>query len=298
MKNLFTFLMLFVFFAANAQTLEELKAQKADIESKLSPVKGEADKLQGEIDALNGKISTYPGWYKGSFGTIGANLTGRSNWFAAGDNSGAKIATIMGSLNGFANNLADKYFWRNAGSINLGYQKLSGSKDVKQDGSKPTADVFNATSLFGYKITSKLAASALGEFRTSILENSFDPAYLDLGAGVTYTPMKNMIWVFHPLNYNFIFAKDDSKFTPSLGCKIVGDYNSTIYKGIKWRSNLSGFFSYKDATPSLHNGTWTNWLGFNLWKGIGVGIEHGLRTSKQESAKTQSYYVVGMSYSI
>lgn len=181
------------------------------------------------------------------------------------------------------------------------------SESDATDGFKPTADVFNVTSLFGYKINSKLAASALGEFRTSVIEKSFDPAYLDLGAGVTYTPIKNLILVFHPLNYNFIFAKDESKFTPSLGCKIVGDYNTNLYKGVKWRSNVSGFFSYKtpDAgMPALHNGTWTNWFGFNLWKGVGVGAEIGLRFSEQEGVQlasksnTQSYYVVGLSYSL
>ena len=144
---------------------------------------------------------------------------------------------------------------------------------------EPIADVFNVTSLFGYNISSKLAASALGEYRTSIIRKFNDPGYLDLGVGVTYTPMKNMIFVFHPLNYNFVFAEDKTKFSPSLGCKIVGDYNTEISKGINWRTNLAGFFSYKNASPSLHNGTWTNWLGFNLFNGIGVGVEFALRYS-------------------
>ncbi len=303
MKNFFTLLFIFTIGISSAQTLEELKTQKAAIETQLTPIKAETDKLLGEIDALNGKISAFPGWYNGSFGTLGANFIGRSNWFAAGANADAKIANIMGSFNGFANKLADKYFWRNAGSINLGWQRLRATADSK-NGFEPSADVFNVTSLFGYKINSKLAASALGEFRTSVIEKAFNPAYLDLGAGLTYTPIKNLILVFHPINYNFIFAKDAAKFTPSLGCKVVGDYNTNLYKGLKWRSNISGFFSYKDQTPSLHNGTWTNWFGFNLWKGIGVGIEHGLRMSEQEGVQlvsksnTQSYYVVGLSYSL
>ena len=76
------------------------------------------------------------------------------------------------------------------------------------------ADQFNLTSLYGYNITKKFAASALGEYRTSVLSyadtsgvkvSSFNnPGYLDLGVGVTYTPMKNLILVFHPINYNFV----------------------------------------------------------------------------------------------
>jgi hypothetical protein len=305
MKPFFTFLLTILFFGSyQSQTLDELKSQKAVIESKLAPVQSEADKLKAEIDALNGKISNYPGWYKGSFGTLGANFIGRNNWFAAGSELlNANTSNIIGSLNGFVNNLADKYFWRNAGSLNLGWQRQRVNKDDKSD-FKSVADVLNINSLFGYKITSKLAASALGEFRTSVVENALNPGYLDMGVGFTYTPMKNMVWVLHPLNYNFIFSKDEDKFTPSLGCKIVGDYSTNLVKGLKWRSNLSGFLSYKNNEPSLHNGTWTNWLGFNLWKGIGVGLEHGLRISDQESIQiptkpsTQSYYVVGLSYSL
>ena len=159
--------------------------------------------------------------------------------------------------------------------------------------------MLNVTSLFGYNISKKLAASTLGEYRTSVIKNFNNPGYLDLGVGLTYTPMKNMIIVFHPLNYNFIFAENDSKFTPSLGCKIVGDYNTEIVKGINWRTNLTGFYSYKNNTPSLHNGTWTNWLGFNVWKGVGVGLEFALRMSDQEVLdEIQNYYTVGLSYKL
>ena len=55
---------------------------------------------------------------------------------------------------------------------------------------------------------------------------------------------------------------------------------------------------------NIKYGTWTNWFGFKLFKGIGVGIEHGLRISPQEKIllnidnSLQSYYVLGLSYSI
>lgn len=301
MRLLFTMLILSIFTSvSNAQTLDELKKQKADLEAKVAPIQAEADKIKAEIAGINGQISSFPGWYKGAFGTLGANFLGRNQWFAAGDLKDSRATTIMGSFNSFANLIESKYFWRNAGSLNLGWQKLT--KGTEPAASKPkfepVADVFNITSLFGYNLSSKLAASALGEYRTSIIRQFNDPGYLDLGVGVTYTPMKNMVFVFHPLNYNFVFAKNDSKFTPSLGCKIVGDYTTEISKGVNWRTNLTGFLSYKDASPSLHNGTWTNWLGFNLFNGIGVGVEFALRYSEQEVAKTQNYYTVGLSYKL
>lgn len=283
---------------AFSQTLDELKKQKADLEGKAAPIQAQVDAIKSEIDAVNTKISGYPGWYKGAFGTLGANFTGRNQWFSAGNLKDSRATTILGSFNAFANNIADKYFWRNAGSLNLGWQKLKLTPDSDAK-FEPVADVLNITSLFGYNISKKLAASTLGEYRTSVIKNFNNPGYLDLGVGLTYTPMKNMIIVFHPLNYNFIFAKDDSKFTPSLGCKIVGDYNTQIVKGINWRTNLTGFYSYKNNTPSLHNGTWTNWLGFNVWKGVGVGLEFALRMSDQEVLdKIQNYYTVGLSYKL
>lgn len=301
MKNIFTLLiaLLTVSFSAIGQTaLEDLKAQKATLEAKAAPLVKEADAINAEINALNKKIAEFPGWYRGASGILGANFIGRGDWFSAGDLSNSKATNISGSFTGFINRLEDKYFWRNAAGINVGWQKLKLGTEAEDPKFEPVADVLNINSLFGYKITSKLAISALGEYRASIIKNFNDPAYLDLGVGLTYTPINNMVLVFHPLNYNFIFTKHENDFTSSLGCKIVGDYTTKIAKGINWRTNLTGFLSYKSHDPSLHNGTWTNWIGFNVWKGIGVGAEVGLRYSEQEIEKLQNYYTVGLSYNL
>ena len=276
MRNIFTFLfMIMSLVIVSAQSLDELKKQKTELETKAAPVLAQADAIKAEIDAVNAQIATYPGWYKGAFGTLGANFTGRNQWFSAGDLKDSKATTIMGSFNAFANSLQEKYFWRNAGSLNLGWQKLkTGTEPAGEESDfEPVADILNITSLFGYKLSPKLAASALGEYRTSVIKQFNNPGYLDIGVGVTYTPIKNMVFVFHPINYEII-------------------------KGVNWRSNLTGFFSYKKSDPTLHNGTWTNWFGFNLWKGIGVGAEFGLRYSEQEISELQNYYTVGLSYKI
>lgn len=291
-----------------ALTLEELKKQKSEIEAKAAPIQSQADAYKAEIAAIDAKIASLPGWYTGAFGIIGADFLGRDSWFAAGELKDARSSSIKGSFRVFANRIEEKYFWRNAGSLNLGWQKLDKRLSGEEVGKyEPVADQLSITSLYGYNITSKLAASALVDYRTSMLSypdttgnkiSSFNnPGYLDLGVGVTYTPMKNLVLVFHPINYNFIFSKDDSNFTSSLGCKLVADYTTSI-KGINWRSNLTGFLSYKNSDPSLHNGTWTNWLGLTLVKGIGVGIEVGLRLSEQEVNKLQNYYTLGLSYQI
>ncbi len=194
MRNILSLLILLVTFTiVNAQTLDELKAKKANLEAQAAPVVAQADAIKAEIEAVNAKIATFPGWYKGAFGTLGANFAGRNNWYSAGDLSNSRATTIGGSFNAFLNNLQDKYFWRNSGALNLGWQKLAKGTESTTPKFEPVSDVLNITSLFGYKISSKLAASVLGEYRTSVIKNFNNPGYLDLGAGVTYTPMQNMI---------------------------------------------------------------------------------------------------------
>lgn len=310
MKHLISMLIILTGFYAQGQTLDELRRQKADLEAKMAPVKAEADAFAGEIAAIDKQITNFPGWYTGVFGTLGGTLQGRNNWFNAGELLNSRATTLSGTFNAFANKIDDKYFWRNAAGLNLGWQRLKLTKDAEDTKYEPVADILNVTSLFGYNLRTQWALSALGEYRTSVIRQFNDPGYADIGVGATYTPIKNMVIVFHPLNYNLIFSNEETEFTSSLGCKIVGDYMTEIVQGLNWRTNLSGFLSYNNKTPSLHNGTWTNWIGFNIWQGIGVGIEFGLRYSQQENFLMrstdnavgvdafQNYYTVGLSYKL
>lgn len=300
MRILYNVIILFCFcsISLSAQTLEELNAQKAELSGKIG-------ELQGQLGAVQGKIDAMPGWFKGSFGTIGVNLTNFNNWVNTA-NPNSRNTSILASMTGYANNIRDKFFWRNRGAINLGWQKLVENTADAGQTDKPfsqVADNFNISSLYGRRINSKFAISALGEYRTTLLNKFNNPGYLDLGAGATWTPINNMVVVFHPLNYNFIFAKDNAAFTSSMGCKIVADYTAKIAGKLNWRSNLSSFLSYK-SLGDLSNHTWTNGISFTAWKGIGVGIEHAIRLNKQETKalipvnNTQQYYIIGLTYNI
>lgn len=298
MRKLFIVIFSFIAFIAFSQTVEELKVQKAAIEAEIAPIQAQIAPLAAKIADLDAQIAKFPGWYKGSFGTIGVNFTGLNNWIA-NPNPDSKSTTILGSFNAFVNKLDDKYFWRNSGALNLGWQKLDTRKENAPKAKfEPVSDLLNLTSLFGYKLTSKLALSTLGEYRTSVINNFNNPGYFDIGLGGTWTPVNNLVVVFHPLNYNFIFADNNSGYTSSLGCKIVADYNATLYKGVKWHSNLSSFLSYKNSDPSLSNHTFTNGFSFTLVKGIGVGIQHAFRVNRQESADNQQYFILGLSYAL
>lgn len=303
-------LLIFIGFSAKAQTEEELKSSLKEKKAAISKLQGEAKSIQSKIDAL-------PGWRKGAFGTIGGNISGFNNWYAR-NAPNASSANIGITINGFANLIEEDFFWRNSAAINLGWVKFDDKDDATDNPNFETAtDVFNISSLYGKRLNKKWALSALGEYRTTILDNFNDPGYLDLGAGLTWTPTSRLVVVMHPGNYNFVFSNGDTVFESSLGAKIVGDYTAK-YNKLSVKSNLSIFQSYK--TSDLSNWTWTNSLGYTLWKGIGLGFELGLRKNKQEALnnaiaenaalavpgttptfntvdnKLQSYWLLGISY--
>lgn len=306
-------LVLFVSLSLKAQTEEELKTDLKEKKAAISKLQGEAKGLQSKLDAL-------PGWRTGAFGTVGASLSGFNNWYArnAPDASAGNIGV---TLNGFANLIEEDFFWRNSGNINLGWVKLddktpgvTGDEDFEA-----ATDVFTITSLYGKRLNKKWALSALGEYRTTIIENFNNPGYLDLGAGLTWTPTDHLVVVMHPGNYNFVFSDGDTVFESSLGAKVVADYTNK-YGDLSVKSNLSVFQSYDSS--DLSNWTWTNSFGYTLYKGIGLGFEFGLRNNRQEALnnainvnnaltnpgttpsfdtldnKLQSYWLFGLSYAL
>ncbi|MCJ7467700.1 MAG: DUF3078 domain-containing protein [Maribacter sp.] len=295
--------------ATFAQTIDELKAEQATKKDSIAAIQSRVDALQGQIDA-------FPGWEKGAFGTIGVNLSNFNNWYSKGaPNSSAGNIGI--TVNAFANLDREKFFWKNAATVNLAWVKLDDKNDPNDSESFESAsDIFDITSLYGYKLNDKFAISALGEYRTSIINNFNDPGYLDLGVGGTWTPIKDLVVVIHPFDYNFVFAKSGSVFESSFGAKIVADYTRQIGK-VNFKSNFTTFQSYKDSNFS--NWTWTNSFGYTLWKMIGVGFDFGLRDSKAEALnytlnapaplgdpnatfanvdnKLQTYWLIGLNYS-
>ncbi|WJJ97273.1 DUF3078 domain-containing protein [Algibacter luteus] len=305
MKKLFFALLCISVVSLNAQTKEELQAQKAEKQAIADAAQGEANALQAQIDAL-------PGWRKGAFGTIGGSLSNFNNWYSQGAPNNAS-GNIGITVNAFANLIEDKFFWRNSLTSNLNWVKLDNKDNPADDDSfNPTTDVFNISSLYGRNIAKNLAVSGLAEYRTTLLDNFNDPGYLDVGVGATWTPIANLIVVVHPLNYNFVFADGDSVFESSLGAKIVADYTRQI-GAVNFKTNLSAFQSYKSGDYS--NWTWSNSFGYTLWKMIGVGFDFGLRSNKQEALNysintlgntgetfdsvdndLQSYYTFGLSY--
>jgi len=308
MKNLL--LSAFFLFAVSisfAQTEQELKVERNVKKDSIAAIQKRVDAIQSQIDAL-------PGWRFGAFGTIGGSFSGFDNWYSQG-NPNVSAGNIGFTVNAFANRQEPKYFWRNALNVNLAWVKYDDKDDPTDDDSfQESTDVFNISSLYGYKLTEKFAISTLGEYRTTILSNFNDPGYLDLGVGMTWTPVANLTVTVNPINYNIVFSQGDNIYESTLGAKILVDYTRQI-GAISFKSNLSAFQSYKSSDFS--NFTWINSFGYTLWKNIGVGFEFGLRDNKAEALdyalnkqptpdpnatfdnvdnKLQTYYLLGLNY--
>ena len=271
----------FLFVGLQAQAVEELKAQKAEKQAQL-------DALQAEVDALQTQIETFPGWKFGALGTLGLNANRYSNWFGAANPYSGGLDFGIGAT-AFANLDREKFFWRNGATLN--FQKGQTTEDhrenpvVPDDGLSevPTiADNLGINSAYGYKLNDKWALSVLGDYKTT-LSNINDPGTLDLGVGLNWTPIQDLTVYFHPLNYNFVFSNNELQaYESSLGLKILAQYQKALPMGIAWSSNLSAFVSYQDPS-NFSNWEWINGFGFNVWRGIGVGITYGLRGDMQQS---------------
>jgi len=306
-KKLFFSSLFLIFISFSfSQTLGELKVEQQIKKDSIAAI-------QGRVNALQGKIDAFPGWKVGAFGTIGGSISNFNNWFAQGipNNSSGNIGF---TVNGYANLIQEKFFWRNILTTNLNWVKLDDKDNPTDDGGfKPTTDVFNISSLYGRKLNDKWAISVLAEYRTTLLNNFNNPGYLDLGIGATWTPITDLIVVINPLNHNFVFSNESTIFKSSSGAKLLVDFTRHI-GSINYKSNLSVFQSYKSS--DLSNWTWTNAFGYTLWKMIGVGFDFGLRSNKQEALNyaintlgdinatfdtidndLQTFWTLGLSYS-
>ena len=258
---------------SEAQTKEELEALKAEKQDSIDALTSKVDALQAEIDAL-------PGWRLRATGTIGGSVSGFNNWYAK-DKPNASVGNFGVNVFGFADLIEDKFFWKNAMNINIGWVKFDDrDDDTDSDNYEVANDIFNLSSLYGRKLSDKFAISGLMEYRSTLVNNFNNPGFLDLGVGGTWTPLSELVVVIHPANYNFVFSDGDSQYDSSFGAKVVADYTRK-FGDLNVKSNLSIFFSYEGS--ELSNYTWTNAFSYTIWKSVGIGFDFGLRKNHQEA---------------
>lgn len=320
MKNMkITFLLsiaMMLVFSISAQddmTLDQVKTKKAEVDAKIADAEATLAGLKGEAKDLKGQIEVLSGWMTGVSGTVGFGINSNKNWVSS-PNPNANSTSLALGLAAYANNIKDKTLWRNSLIASKEWQDVDKGDEEGEDGlfDNGTVDILNISSLYGYRITPKLAATALGELNTSI-GNFLKPGTADIGVGVTWTPTNNLVVIVHPLNYHFAFSEfDNIETTSALGAKLRAEYNNkftVLGKDVGFSSTFTSFLPYKDEKTlidppggrdsweaGLFEYTWLNNLSFSVWKGIGVGVGFGLRSAEFESQDLQTYYSVGLNY--
>ncbi|MEO0732822.1 MAG: DUF3078 domain-containing protein [Bacteroidota bacterium] len=322
MKHSYIFFLLFLLAGGGlyGQSLEELKAQKADLVAKQAAEQAEADAFNGDIAALSKQIEILTPWQTGLSGLIGLNFNNSSNWQAnANANSSSSVLNL--GINAFANNIKEKSFWRNSLTTNISWQGLDNNTNDDTEGtgflSNRNGDVLIGSSLYGLRFSPSLAATGLLDLNTSVF-NFLSPGTIDIGVGATWTPQSipSLVVVFHPLTYNFAFSGIDGIESQSaLGAKVKATYSLDLPGGVNWSSTLSTFLPYNDektevtflddagveqtSEEGLFNYTWINSFNIaDLWKGVGVGFTIGIREAGFEYPPgLQTYTAVGLTYS-
>ncbi len=304
MKLFFLFYLIFL-------ATSSISAQKKEqLQSQLASKKDSIAAIQNRVEGLEAQIASLPGWNVGAIGTVGVDLLNFRNWYSQGlphNNTGS----IDVSINAFANLLEEKFFWRSLLITNFSWLKPN-----EEIGFEAINDVFNFASIYGRRLNEKWSVSGLIEYRSTVLHNINNPGFFDVGAGTTWTPVRNLVVIIHPLNYNFVFAEDEFIFKSSPGTKFYADYSEQIGP-ISLKSNLSVFQSYESR--NLSNWVWSNSILFTMWKDIGVSLITGLRDNKQEALnyfrntsptpdptatfdsidnKLQTFWILGISYSL
>jgi len=306
--------------SAQKERLEELKSLRKE-------KREEQKKVNNQIDSLTQIIQSYPGWKMGLSGIVGVDFTGSRNWFAnAIENNDSRAYST--SFNAFANYDREKIFSRNSLNTAIQVQRVKNT-DINDDtGLKgettrliSTASNFSISSLNGYKYSKEFSLSLEGAYQTGILNIDQEklkvvsifnnPGQLTTSFGSSWSPNKSLYLSVHPFGAQWNFPNDE--YSSSIGAKVSGAYNGTLFNFLGWTSNIRAFIAYQGdesegyTANDLSTWNWTNTFTIaDLVGGVGLGFTLGLRRNKQlafnknveNPGKLQSYYAVGLSYAI
>ena len=305
----------------SAQTLEELEAMKAEKQAAYEALKAPADAAKAEVDAIASQIANLPGWRFGGMGVVGFDLSGNDSWYAISNPFATSRAYGLSAALS-ANLKQDKYFWNNL--LNFNFAQSFTKPDEDADEVEAITDALDFSSLFGYNLSPKWAVSAEARYLSTALQFN-DPGKLVASAGVTWLPIDNMVVIIHPIGYEKNWP---GELVSATGAKIGATYSTNIVKNVAWTSNLTAFVPYAGGEATyvdnsdaevlldygagdLVNWTWINGFSTTIWKGIGVGLNVGLRQDKQLADKfqieadgtesdnpLQLYYNFGLSYTL
>ncbi len=313
-KKIYLFLLLVLTASIiSAQTINELRAIKATKAAKAADFQSKADAVKGEIAGIDAQITELIGWTISLNGTVDFDFANSDMW-QANPNPNAASSSLGLVVMATASKDQAKYFWYNKGIFQKAWQDVDitvpGATEEDDDlFDQGTVDIINISSLAGFKLSPKLALSALGELNTS-LGNFLEPGTADLGIGATWLPIKGMAVVIHPLNYHMAWNNlGDLQSDRALGAKIridCGRNFMVMRKKVGWSTTFTSYQPYSNPEESvtLQEYTWLSALNFEVWRGVGLGIIFGLRQADFETFKegiteegvVQKFYQVGLNY--
>lgn len=218
-------------------------------------------------------------WTKG--GNIGLNFSqvSLSNWAGGGKST----VSVSGLTNLFANYKSDVSIWENTLELGYGLTKLEGQEFRKSD------DRIILISKYGLKANEQLSYSGLLDFRTqftkgykyldngeiTLISNFLAPAYINLGAGMTYRPVDWIEIMLAPLSNRLVLVMDDSlsnqgAFGVEKGEKVRSDLGANfnlflkkeVMTNVTFQTRFSVFAPYTTFTTAVV--TWETLLNLKV----------------------------------
>ncbi|MFA6335203.1 MAG: DUF3078 domain-containing protein [Bacteroidales bacterium] len=217
-------------------------------------------------------------WKKGTLLQLGFTQTSFSNWSSGGNSSVALNAYV----NMYANYALNDLFFENRIQMAYGFIQSFNDRYKKSD------DKFIIDSKFGYKAWDHVFASAVFNLKTQmtngfdypsnaeskLVSGPFSPAYISLGFGLDYKPVKSISLVLSPLTGNMTMVQKkelrvkygndiDQPTRFKLGSQLKVDYNQKIHKDINLSTSAT-FFSDFFGNPENIKVNWDLFIDTKL----------------------------------
>ena len=229
----------------------------------------------------------------GNFGVM-FNQVAQTNWSAGGENQ----VGLNLQLDYTANYLKDRQLWDNRLELEYGFNK------TKSDGSKKTADNIYLSSIYGYEIAKNLYFSGTFIFNTQFAngynynasgdaDNVFistfmAPGYLNIGAGITWTPKTWFKATINPVAYRGIFVLNEElsdqgqfgvdpgdRYRTEFGANIILELNKNLTSNINLYSRLNLYSNYLEDAQNVDI-NWQVKLNMNVNSWITTSISTNL----------------------
>jgi hypothetical protein len=226
-------------------------------------------------------------WKLGGLFNLNINEGSLSNWSAGGDKFSFSLNAY---LNVFAFYKKNKNSWDN--SLDLAYGMVS----TTSLGSRKASDRIDLLTKYGYALSPKWNAAALFNLRTqfakgyaysktaagldtsSVISNSFAPAYLLLSVGFDYKPNNDLSIFISPLTERWIIVTDKTiaplfgivpgkKAKNELGAFLSMNYSKKLGSSFNYKTKLDLFSNYKQKPQNIDI-FWSNVLTARITKYI------------------------------